>query len=204
MSTDSSNNRSRTVDLASFRVAGYSPGAGVLRRALWYFVNAVVFASFLFPVYGPKRMLLRLFGARIGSGVVIKPRVNIKHPWRLSVGDQSWIGESVWIDNLVEVGIGSNVCISQDAYLLTGNHDYKDPHFGLIVQEITIEDGVWIGARAIVCPGVHVGRGAVVTVGSVLQKNAEPFGIYRGNPAERIRDRVLRDVTASHGQDHIR
>lgn len=204
MSTDSSSDRSRTVDLASFRVTGYSPGAGRVRCALWYAVNALVFASTMFPVYAPKRMLLRLFGARIGSGVVIKPRVNIKHPWRLTIGEHSWIGEGAWIDNLAAVSIGSNVCISQGAYLLTGNHDYKDPHFGLIVQGIAIEDGAWVGARATVCPGVRIGRGAVVTVGSVIQKNAEPFGIYRGNPAEHVRERVMREAPASHGQDHIR
>lgn len=204
MSNDSSSNRSRTVDLARFQVTGYTPGAGLIRRALWYAVNTLVFASALFPVYGPKRLLLRIFGAHIGSGVVIKPRVHIKHPWRLTVGEHSWIGEGAWIDNLVEISIGSNVCISQGAYLLTGNHDYKDPHFGLIVQGIAIEDGAWVGARAIVCPGVRIGRGAVVTVGSVIQKNTEPFGIYRGNPAERVRERVMRDAPASHGQNHIR
>lgn len=204
MNTDSGNSRSRVVDLANFRVSSYSPGAGLVRRALWYVVNVLVFANPLLPVYGPKRMLLRLFGARIGAGVVIKPRVSIKHPWRLTVGDHSWIGEGAWIDNLVEINIGSNVCISQDAYLLTGNHDYKDPYFGLIVREIVIEDGAWIGARAIVCPGVRIGRGAVITVGSVMQCHAEPFVIYRGNPAVRVRDRILRDGSAGHGQDHIR
>ena len=125
MNTDSNNKKDPTVDLARYRVSGYSTGAGFLRRGLWYLINVVVFANPLFPFYGPKRLLLRLFGARIQRGVIIKPRVNIKYPWRLTVGENSWIGEGVWIDNLAEVVIGSNACISQGAYLLTGNHDYK-------------------------------------------------------------------------------
>jgi len=137
-------------------------------------------------------MTLRALGARVGTGVVIKPHVNIKYPWHLTIGDHVWIGEGVWIDNLVEVQLGSNVCLSQDAYLLTGNHDYKDPAFGLLTGTIKIDDGAWVGARAVVCPSVRVGTNAVITVGSVLTKDALPNGIYRGNPAEWTRDRLIR------------
>lgn len=179
------------VDLGRYRVTDYVPGAGPLRRGLWYIVNALVFATALFPFYRPKRTLLKLFGAKIGQGVVIKPRVNIKHPWRLTVGDQSWLGEGVWIDNLVEVTIGNNVCLSQEAYFLTGNHDYKSTTFTLITKPIKVEDGAWIGARGIVCPGVNVGHNAVLTAGSVLTRDAEANGIYSGNPAQRIRTRII-------------
>ena len=182
------------VDLSSYRVAGYSPGAGVLRRGLWYIVNALLFKSDLLPWYGVKNRILRIFGAKIGKGVVIKPCVNIKHPWRLAVGDHSWIGEGAWIDNLVAVKIGANACISQGAYPVTGNHDYKDRQFGLIVGEIEVEDGVWIGAKAIVCPGVRVRNGSVVTAGSVVQADTDVWGIYSGNPAKRARERVLREA----------
>jgi putative colanic acid biosynthesis acetyltransferase WcaF len=137
--------------------------------------------------------MLRVFGAKLGKGVIIKPRVNIKYPWYLIIGDNTWIGEGVWIDNLTWVRIGSNVCISQEAYLLTGNHNYKDKKFGLIIGEINIEDGAWIGARSIVCPGVSCGKHSVLTVGSILQKDAVANRIYRGNPAELIRERVIED-----------
>lgn len=100
-----------------------------------------------------------------------------------------WLGEEVWIDNLTWVRIHSNVCISQGAYILTGNHDYKDPSFGLIVKEITIQEGAWLGARSVVTPGVTVGQESVLTVASVLQKDASENGIYRGNPAEYVRPR---------------
>lgn len=181
-------------DLARYRVTGYHPGAGPVRRAAWYLLNALVFRSSLVPFSALKRTLLRLFGARVGAGVVLKPRVSIKHPWRLSIGAHSWIGEDAWIDNLVEVTIGENACVSQGALILTGNHDYTSLTFDLRVQPVRIEDGAWIGARAVVCPGVTVSRNSVVTVGSVLTRNAAPDGIYAGNPAQRVRERRIHDA----------
>src|ERR1043165_2922499 len=130
------------TDLSSFNNSWYNPGANALKRFCWYFTNIVWFNSG-FPVNGIKIFLLRLYGAKVGKGVVVKPRVNIKYPWKLSIGDHVWIGEHAWIDNLAEVKIGSNVCISQGALLLCGNHDYKKRSFDLIVGNIVLEDGVW-------------------------------------------------------------
>lgn len=180
------------VDLLHYNVGAYSPGAGLGRRVSWYVVNALLFDSWLLPWSRAKRALLRMFGAGVGDRVVIKPRVNIKHPWRLEVGNCSWIGEGVWIDNLVHVRIGSNACISQGAYLLTGNHDYRDPRFGLMTGEIHVGDGAWVGARAVVCPGVRLGQEAMLVAGSVLSSEALPGGIYRGNPAAWVRSRTAR------------
>ena len=133
--------------------------------------------------------MLRLFGAKIGRYAVVKPGVNIKYPWRLRAGDHCWIGERVWIDNLADVEIKNHVCISQGVYLLTGNHDYKKPAFDLITDPILLEDGVWIGAKSIVCPGVCGHSHAVLCAGSVATKSLDAFGIYQGNPAVKIRDR---------------
>lgn len=182
-----------SVNLANYDNQGYDPGAGIVKRAIWYVVNAQLIRSWFVPISSVKCTILRLFGAKVGKGVVIKPRVNIKYPWYLVIGDHVWIGEGVWIDNLTWVNLESNVCISQDAYLVTGNHDYKDPSFGLTIGEIVIKEGGWVGARAIVCPGVRLGQGSVLTVASVLTKDAAPNGIYRGNPAERVRDRIVKD-----------
>ena len=124
---------------------------------------------------------------------MIKPQVNIKHPRRLEIRDDVWIGEGAWLDNLAKITNEPNVCISQGAYLLTGNHDYTDPAFGLIVQEIVIDEGAWVGACPVVCPGVHVGRNAVLTVGRILTSDAAPGGIYRGNPAKRGKTRSMED-----------
>ena len=181
-----------TVQLSTYDKRGYHPKAGLLKRGGWYLVNALLFNSWLLPVSPPKRWLLRCFGAMVGQGVVIKPRVNVKYPWLLRIGAESWIGEGAWIDNLTWVDIGNDVCISQEAYLLTGNHDYKDPSFGLLLGAIRIEEGAWIGARAVVCPGVTLAAASMVTAGSVIQQNTEACGIYRGNPAQRYRTRVLR------------
>ncbi len=136
-------------------------------------------------------MLLRLFGAKIGVQVVIKPKVNIKYPWLLEISDHAWIGEKVWIDNLVQVSIGSHACISQGALLLTGNHNYKKSSFDLITGQIFIEDGAWVGAMAVICPGVRVSSHSIVTVGSVLTKSSSAYGIYQGNPAIKIKERQI-------------
>ena len=166
-------------------------GASKVKLVLWYFVNAVFFKSSINPSSALKIILLKAFGAKIGEGVVIKPSVNIKYPWKLNVDDHTWIGEEVWIDNLVQVSIGKSVCISQGALLLTGNHNYKKTVFDLITGEILLEDGVWIGARATVCPGTVCRTHSIVTVGSVVSKELEPYGIYKGNPAIKISDRFI-------------
>ena len=183
-----------SVELRNYDSRGYSAGAGIAKRVLWYAVNALFFHSWLHLGSPLKCALLRVFGARVGAHVVIKPRVNVKYPWHLEIADDVWIGEDVWLDSLARISIASNVCISQGAYLLTGNHDYTDLAFGLIVKPIIVEEGAWVGARAVVCPGAKIGRHAVVTVGSVLTRNAEADGIYVGNPARSVKSRKIREA----------
>ncbi|MFB6457663.1 WcaF family extracellular polysaccharide biosynthesis acetyltransferase [Chitinophaga sp. Hz27] len=169
----------------------YVPGKSTLVQTLWYFVNCLCFINPLNPLSGIKVRLLRLFGAKVGKNVVIKPGVNIKYPWRLTIGDNVWLGENIWIDNLVQVTIGNNVCISQGAMLLTGNHDYKKASFDLIVGEITLADGVWIGAKSTVCPGVTCASHSILTVNSMTSKHMEAYGIYTGVPAVLVRKRKI-------------
>jgi putative colanic acid biosynthesis acetyltransferase WcaF len=166
-------------------------GASKLKQILWYFTNALFFKNAWNLSSGLKVMLLKLFGAKIGKGVVIKPSVNIKYPWKLTIGDYSWLGENVWIDNLSDVNIGKNVCISQGALLLCGNHDYKKVSFDLITLPIILEDGVWIGAKAIVCGGVICKTHSVLSVNSVASKELDAYRIYRGNPSEKIKTRII-------------
>lgn len=179
------------TDLSLYDNTWYNPGGGTLKCVLWYFINILFFINPLNPFSGIKVRLLHLFGAKIGKGVVIKPRVNVKYPWNLTVGDYTWIGENVWIDNLVQVTIGSNVCISQGAMLLCGNHNYRKATFDLMVGEIIVEDGAWIGAKCVVCPHVKVGSHSVLTVGSVATKDCVANGIYKGNPAVKIKNRKI-------------
>ena len=168
----------------------YRPGGSALKRLLWYFTNQLVFVHGLLPVNGLKVILLRLFGARIGKGVVIKPSVNIKYPWNLRAGDYVWIGEDVWIDNLGEVSLGNHVCLSQGCLLICGNHNYRSPGFDLMVEGISLEAGVWIGTRAVVCPGVKAASHAVLAAGSVASSDMEAYTIYRGNPAQAVKKRI--------------
>src|ERR1700748_672002 len=114
----------KETDLSSFNNSWYKNDASVFANIGWYFINAAFFKS-AFPINAVKIALLKLFGAKMGKGIVVKPHVNIKYPWRLQVADNVWIGEHVWIDNLADVVIEENVCISKGALLLCGNHDYR-------------------------------------------------------------------------------
>lgn len=180
------------IDLSFFTKKGYSPQASKFKQILWYFMNIIFFCCRLNVSSGLKVFLLRLFGAKIGKNVYVKPAVNIKFPWKLSIGNDTWIGENVWIDNLEFVTIGNNACISQASLLLTGNHNYTISSFDYRNAPIIIEDGAWIGAKSVVCPGVTVKSHAILTVGSIATKSLEAYTIYQGNPAQPIRKRVIR------------
>lgn len=178
------------ASLGEYRDGGYKPGRQALVRSLWYFLSLVVFESGWFPVYGLKRWLLRCFGAEIGRRVVIKPHVRIKYPWHLRVGNDSWIGEEVWIDNLALVDVSGDVCLSQGVYLCTGSHDRNSVKFDLIVKPIVIEAQAWVAARAVVLPGVTIGRGAVIAAGSVVTKDILPGLVVGGSPIRTIDQRI--------------
>lgn len=178
------------TDLSSFNNSWYDPGAGVLKRTCWFLINTCFFNSW-FPINSIKVLILKAFGAGVGVGVMIKPRVNIKYPWKLFIGNYVWIGEGVWIDNLDTVTIGHNACLSQGAYILTGNHNFKKSSFDLITKPIVIEEGAWIGAKAVVCPGVTCGSHSVLTVGSVATANLDAYSIYQSNPAVKIKSREI-------------
>ena len=179
------------VDLSRYNNNWYSGGGSVLRRSLWYLCSRMFVYSYFFPFSRLKVWILKQFGAKIGKSAVIKPGVNIKYPWNLTIGDNSWIGEGVWIDNLDRVVIGNNVCISQGAFLLCGNHNYKSEGFDLEVSPIEIQTGVWLGAKSVVCPGVSIGSHAVLCVGSVATNTLKPYGFYKGNPAVLEKERII-------------
>jgi len=185
------------VDLSSFSSAHFDRGASKGRELAWVLVNLVLFRLCPFSLSPLKRMVLRAFGARIGRNVTIKPQVKITFPWKLTVGDHVWLGEECWLLNLDRINIGSHVCISQRAFLCTGNHNYKLPAFDLITKPITVENGAWLGAGCWVGPGVVVGAESVLTAGSVATKNLEASGIYGGNPAVFLRYRSASLVKTS-------
>jgi len=159
---------------------------------LWILLGAPVLASRLMLSARVRSALLRLFGAKIGKQMYMKPGVRVKFPWYLTVGDYCWIGEDVWIDNLAPVSIASHVCVSQGAYLCTGNHDWSKPNLRLFTRPITLQRGCWVGARTLVGPGVTVREGAILTAGGVATKDLQAFGIYSGNPAVFVKQRVVK------------
>jgi putative colanic acid biosynthesis acetyltransferase WcaF len=182
------------VDLSKFNNTWFKPGMNYITRTIWYFMNAFFLQFPLNPSSNLKIIILKLFGARIGEGVVLKPSINVKYPWNLEIGNYTWVGEGTWLDSLDKIKLGNNCCISQGVYFCTGNHDWTDPAFGLIVKPISVEDGAWVGARATVLPGVTVKSHSIVTAGSVIAKDTEAYGIYVGNPAVKVKERKIRPL----------
>jgi putative colanic acid biosynthesis acetyltransferase WcaF len=179
------------VDLSQPDNSEYVKGRSLFIWAMWHFLGAPLLRSSMLPISSIKCMVLRLFGAQIGRGVYIKPGVNVKFPWYLQIGDHCWIGEDAWIDNLAPMTIGSHVCISQGTYFCTGNHDWKTKNMKLFRRPIALQDGCWVGAKATICPGVTVGAGAIVAVGSVITKDIPPYQVWAGNPARYLRERIF-------------
>lgn len=177
--------------LDQYTVGQYTPGAPYIKQLLWYFLGQPLFRSYWLPVSGLKVKLLRLFGAQVGEGVRVKPGVIIKFPWRIAIGNYVWLGEQVWLDNVIDICIDDHVCISQGAYLGTGNHNWRDPNFSLRLSAIHLESKCWIGAKAVIGPGVTVGHGAVLCLGSIAGKSLAPMTIYAGNPARPVKTRQI-------------
>ncbi len=147
-------------------------------NCIWYVVNNLIINS-CFPGTYFRVMLMRLFGAKIGENVVIKPYVRVKFPWKLVIGQGSWIGESTWIDNHTTVNIADNACLSQGVYLCCGSHDWNDPHFSLIVGPIYIDSGAWICAYAKLGPNTRIGANAVVALGETFSGNLQACSIWK-------------------------
>jgi putative colanic acid biosynthesis acetyltransferase WcaF len=167
-------------------------GAPLLVEAAWYFCGLPMLRSQWITSSSFRSRLLRLFGAKIGKGVYIKPGLRVKFPWYFEVGDHTWLGEDLWIDNLAQVTIGPHCCISQGAYLCTGNHDWSAPDMKLFRRPIRCERGSWVGARSLVCPGVTLGSGAIAAAGSVVTRDIPAMEVHAGNPARFVRQRELR------------
>ncbi len=188
------------VQLKRYDNSWYEPGGSFAKRALWMLIAQPLFAS-AWVSSSMRVRLLRMFGARVGEGVVIKPDVQVKYPWHLELGDHCWIGERVWIDNLTTVRIGANCCASQGAYFCTGNHDWSEPGFSLMIAPIQLCEGSWAGAKSVLTPGSVLGCYAVAAAGAVITGNVPDFQIYAGNPARFVKTRKIRSPkTAAHAE----
>jgi putative colanic acid biosynthesis acetyltransferase WcaF len=177
-------------DLKRFRLPPDFRGRSGLVVQLWWFVQAVFFRGSPQVMYGFRRWLLRLFGAQIGKGVIVRPSVTIPYPWKLQIGDHSWIGDHAVLYCFAKITIGKNVVISQKSYLCAGTHDYRSPGFEIQAFPIVIEDEAWLAADVFVAPGITVGRGAVVGSRSSVFGDLPGMMVCVGSPARPIRARL--------------
>jgi len=176
-------------DLKLFKVPNNFRGRNGIVVQLWWLVQSILFHPSPQVLYGWRRFLLRLFGAKIGRHVIIRPSVTITYPWKVIIGDYSWIGDNVALYSLGEIKIGANSVISQQSYLCAGTHDYQSLAFDIYSPPITIEDEVWIATDVFIAPGVTVGKGAVVGARSSVFKTIEGGWVYAGNPLLKIKPR---------------
>jgi len=163
--------------------SGFDRGAGRIKEGLWIICKCAIFLN---PFPWPSALrcaLLRLFGARLGRGVVVRSGANITFPWRFTAGDYVWIGEDVLVLSLAPVTLGSHVCLSQRAFLCSGSHAWRSETFDLRTRPIVVGDSVWIAAQAFVGAGVSIGQGSVVSVGAVVMENVPENSLAKGNPA---------------------
>jgi putative colanic acid biosynthesis acetyltransferase WcaF len=184
------NKMSSKVRLKDFDASiGLDRGSGKVKEILWYLIKMVFFLSAMPYPTALKCFILRLFGAKVGSGVNIKPRVNIHFPWKLVIGNNVWIGEEAFLLNFEMLRIGNDVCISQRAFICGGNHDYRIPSMPYRNGPITLEDGCWVGANCFIGPNITIGTDTIVTAGSIVTASLEDNGIYKGNPIKLIKAR---------------
>lgn len=188
------------VRLDRYDNSWFKPGRSRFVQLAWFFLGAPIVRSSWMPVSSLRVAILRLFGAEMATGIVAKPGLRVKYPWRLKVGANSWIGEDVWIDNLAEVEVGRNCCISQAVYFCTGNHNWSDPNFGLMISRVKMQDGSWAGARSVLAPGVTLGECAVAAAGSVVFKSIPAYEVHGGNPSVFLRKReIANPLLSRHG-----
>lgn len=183
-------NTQRVQDLRTFKLPPNFRGRSGFTVQLWWLVQATLFRGSPQLLYGFRRWLLRRFGAQIGTGVIIRPTVTVPYPWKLKIGDYSWIGDEVVLYSFAEITIGNHVVVSQKSYLCAGTHDYRSPAFDIQASPIVIEDEAWVAADVFVAPGVTIGRGAVVGSRSSVFTNLPGMMLCIGSPARPIRSRI--------------
>ncbi len=191
ISTDSTTER-RYQRMEEFRVPPGFRGRSAIYTQLWWIVQSTLFGLSPQVCFRWRRWLLRLFGARIGKGVFLRPSVRVTYPWKLKIGDHCHIGDEVVLYTLGEIEIGDSVVISQRSYICTGSHDYASPTFDIYAKKIVIESEAWVATDVFVAPGVLIGNGAVVGARSSVFSDVPPGLIYVGTPARFVGTRTMK------------
>jgi len=176
--------------LHQFKLPKGFRGRSAIVVQLWWIVQSTLFAWSPQFLYSWRRFLLKLFGAQIGKGVIIRPTARVQFPWKISIGDYSWIGDDVVLYSLGPINIGKNVVISQRSYLCTGSHDYTQIDFPIYYETIKIEDECWLATDVYVAPGITIERGTVVGARASVFKNLPSGKICLGSPAKVIKNRL--------------
>lgn len=174
-------------DLKTFKMPKGFRGKTKFYVQLWWILQGTLFRLSPQFMYGWRRSILRLFGANIGDNVLIRPTVKILYPWKLAIGDWSWIGDDVTLYNMANINIGKNCVISQKSYLCTSSHDHTKSSFDIFAKPIDIKNEVWVASDVFIAPGVAIGQGTVVGFRSTVNKALPPNMICYGNPAKPIK-----------------
>ncbi|KSU82080.1 putative colanic acid biosynthesis acetyltransferase WcaF [Fictibacillus enclensis] len=177
------------INLDKYDQSWYSRGKNSFIVLTWWLVQGTIFRFSLHNMYKWRNFLLRQFGAKIGKGVQVRASAKFTYPWKVSIGDNSWIGDNVNFYSLDEIQVGANCVISQESYLCTGSHNIKDPYFGLITNKIVIKDGSWVASDVFVYPGVIIGEMSVIAARSTVTKNIPANQVYAGSPAKYVKKR---------------
>ncbi|MBD0379784.1 WcaF family extracellular polysaccharide biosynthesis acetyltransferase [Paenibacillus sedimenti] len=177
------------VELNKYNQDWYSRGRSKLIVMLWWFVQSTLFRLSLHNMYGWRRFLLILFGAKIGKGVRVRASAKFLYPWKVEIGNHSWIGDQVEFYSLDYIKVGEQCVISQKSYLCTGSHDIQDPQFGLVTKPILIENGAWVATDVFVYPGVSIREKAVVAARSTVTKDVPRNEVHAGMPAKFLKFR---------------
>jgi putative colanic acid biosynthesis acetyltransferase WcaF len=186
----------RYQDLSRFRLPAAFRGRPGWYVQLWWLVQATLFAHSPQFLYGWRRWLLRRFGMKVGKGVLIRPTVTITYPWKVSIGDRSWVGDDAVLYSLGPIEIGSDAVVSQRSYLCAAGHDHRSAAFDIYEKKITIADEAWVAADVFIGPGVTVGRGAVVGARSGVFRNLPGGMLCLGSPARPVSPRLPMETNA--------
>ncbi|MGR3766033.1 WcaF family extracellular polysaccharide biosynthesis acetyltransferase [Rossellomorea sp. NS-SX7] len=181
------------INLKNYNQNSYDRGKNGAFVLIWWFIQSTFFRLSFHNMYNWRNMILRMFGAKIGKGVKVRASAKFTYPWKIEVGDNSWIGDNVKLYSLDNIIIGSNCVVSQESYLCTGSHDIIDPHFSLVTKPINIKDGAWIASDVFIYPGVIIGEMGVAAARSTVLHNIPSNEIHAGSPARYIKNRFKED-----------
>jgi putative colanic acid biosynthesis acetyltransferase WcaF len=177
-------------NLGKFNLPKGFRGRNGLAVQVWWMVQSTFFAWSPQFAYGWRCFILRCFGAKVGNNVIIRPTVRVTYPWKVTIGNYTWIGDNAELYSLGEISIGNNVVISQKSYLCAASHDYQSESFDIFAKKIVIEDEAWLATDVFVAPGVTIGRGAVIGARSSVFSDMPAGMICLGSPAKPVKPRV--------------